>query len=56
MCFTMSKIENRELTQCHLSPNGHLSQPQVRSCTAKGVVRTILGTFISETAQEEKKY
>lgn len=56
MCFTMTKIENRELTQCHLSPNGYFSQPQVHSCTAKGVVRTILGTFISETAQKECRY
>lgn len=54
MCFTMTKIENRELKQCHLSPNGHFSQPQVNSCTAKEVVWTILGTFISEIAQKEK--
>lgn len=52
----MTKIENRELTQCHLSPNGYFSQPQVHSCTAEGVVRTILGTFISETAQKECRY
>ena len=54
MCFTMTKIENRELKQCHLSQNGHFSQPQVNLCTAKEVVWTILGTFISEIAQKEK--